>query len=275
MPRSVFALIVCPLKEEWNSVVDRCFDLETVSKGTALAKLSSLNQTFDVVICTPMEKGSVASAVVTANALHRFDPKYIFLVGICGGLSRDSKSALEFGDVVFSSAVIRVENSKILDRPDPKAFDVSFSVSVINSELVSAFKHYRSRLKRREIRSNLEVAQVASQSPRIEIGTSASVDSVIKSLRYGNKILNMVRSEIRSMTPVSVEMEFSGVEMAARQAGIDDRLMMVRGVNDMADDFKMHDQTHSRSSARQNASFVATDFLKYLWENDPIQDVRL
>lgn len=119
-------VILCPLAIEYHHVRQHLFDLQTYisEKDSALYELGKYqgkHKEYDVAI-RQIGKSNEVIAMATVQAIQSFNPVFVFLVGVAGGV-KDVK----IGDVVIATKAYGYESGKetkkgFLSRPDVKEF---------------------------------------------------------------------------------------------------------------------------------------------------------
>ena len=89
---------------------------------------------YRVVVTDLLEIGRVEAANAVGDAVHRWSPKYILLVGIAGGLA---KAGVKVGDVLISDQIADYE----LQKFTPENTQIRWSVHRVAPPLLAAAKN--------------------------------------------------------------------------------------------------------------------------------------
>ena len=182
---------------------------------------------YKVVHTDLLGMGRVEAANAVGDAIRRWRPRYILLVGIAGGLA---KAGVNIGDVLISEQIADYEVQKVTSD---KAH-IRWSVHRADPRLLAAAKQLRPEEWRPLIR---ESRPQPGQSQR-HAGPICTGDKVV-----ANGLMDQYRDVWTKL--IGVEMEAGGVASAAFQAANAPGFFMVRGVSDLADAEKDKSQTHS------------------------------
>jgi nucleoside phosphorylase len=181
---------------------------------------NTYNHTYHVVVGMTRNKGEVAGALATRAAIARWNPRYVLLVGIAGGIG----GAATVGDVVLPDPIWSYEIGHLTDNftpkqgsqypPDPALLSAALAVQ---PEWVDGI---RAEPPGEKPTANVVSGPIASGSKLIESKGSALYSDLIRA-----------QPEI-----IAVEMEGAGAAVAvveARDEGYDVGFMMVRAVSDV------------------------------------------
>jgi hypothetical protein len=92
---------------------------------------------YRIVVVTPLNMGRVEAANVTSDAIRRWRPRFVLLVGIAGGIA---DMEVDLGDVLISDQVVDFELQKVTQEGQ----EVRYSVHRADPSLVNAAKNYLS-----------------------------------------------------------------------------------------------------------------------------------
>lgn len=207
--------------------------------------------TYSIVLTSLATMGRVSATATTADAIRRWHPRYVLLVGIAGGVA---ERGVNLGDVLISDQVVDYELQKV--TVDGRQY--RWQVHRADQRLLEAARNlsdtaWRSRIgKRRPTRGRPQ--------PKRHVGPVATGDKVVA---YGPLL-----AELRADWPqlIGVEMEAGGAATAAFQAATRPGFFMVRGVSDLADE---HKGTASVESWRPYACHVAAAYTVALLRSGP------
>lgn len=201
---------------------------------------------YRVVVLPLLGMGRVNAATATADAIKRWRPRHVVLVGIAGGVGARS---VALGDLLVSEQVVDYELQKITE----KGVEVRWSVHKASRRLYAASLNLIGDAWTKSIAEK----RPGEGAPRIHVGPIASGDKVVA--------VESVLSEYRSVWPtlVGVEMEAAGVASACYAAAKQPEFFMVRGVSDLADGDKNGAVTESyRAYACDVAAAYAVELLR-------------
>lgn len=174
---------------------------------------------YRVVTMSVSAMGRVKAAIATANALQRWRPSAVLLVGIAGGINAQG---VRLGDVLLADQVVDFELQK-LTKP---AQGPRFQVHPTDARLLEAAH-------------NISLPWQPNPRLRPERGSSAVHFGPVAT---GDKVVALRPFLARLMKSwprlLGVEMEAGGVATACFQAANPPRFLMVRGVSDLADERK-------------------------------------
>jgi nucleoside phosphorylase len=206
---------------------------------------------YRVIVLCVQNMGRVEAANATGDAIRRWSPGYVILVGIGGGVSANG---VRLGDVLIADQVVDFELQKLtkdgpeirwqLHRADPRL--LGFVTTIVDSEWLSL----------------INAPRPTEGHPKRHRGPIATGDKVI-----ANQLLAKYRR--RDVWPklIGVEMEAGGVASAAFQAASAPRFFMIRGVSDLADPQK---DTAQAQGWRQYACEIAASFAIALLRKGPV-----
>lgn len=221
-------------------------DTHTYTRAELPVKLDDgLPGKYHLVVLTLAGIGRVQAGTTAAQAVHRWHPDYVILVGIAGGFATGHVS---IGDVLVADQIVDYEIQTLLPddpemrlqvfRADPRLLEACNSLGDAWKELI-------------------QVLRPAPGEPRVRIGPIASGDKVIA---Y-SKVVDQLRNRWPKL--LGVEMEAGGVAAAAFQSPEKPGFFMVRGVADLSDENKYTDQVKKwRSYACDVAAAYAISLLK-------------
>ena len=205
---------------------------------------------YTVAVVMLLNMGRVEAAIATGDAIRQWNPRYVIMVGIAGGIS---ESNVRLGDILVSDQVVDYELQKITST-GPK---VRYSVHRANPRLHGATQSLKIDRWQALIQ---EQRPSEGQSKRL-IGPVATGDKVIA---FGD-VLNQYRDDWPKL--IGVEMEAGGVASAAFQSASQPGFFMVRGVSDLADADK---DNVSVLNWRAYACDVAASYVIALLQNGPV-----
>jgi nucleoside phosphorylase len=232
MARPVDIVIVTALEEEREALLRKLprhrrqnptgSDIHIYYTANLAVKLPNRTAgTYRVVVLSLVNMGRVQAATATNDAIHRWKPRYVLLVGIAGGVGA---AGVRVGDVLISDQVADFELAKITTSGQQIRWDVHRA----DARLLSAARH----LKSTDWQRLITVARPGAGVPKRHIGTVATGDKVVA--------VEQVLAQYREIWPklLGVEMEAGGAATAAFNSADKPGFFMVRGVSDLADQKK-------------------------------------
>ena len=216
-------VIITALEEERDAVLDKLPDPERHAPSGDIriyytANLSTKNETYRIAVVSLIGMGRLEAANATNDAIKRWKPKYIIMVGIAGGIA---SAQVKVGDVIISNQVADYE----LQKFTADGTEIRWSAYQVNQLILSAVNNFRSA----EWIPHISALRPVPGTPKRHIGTIASGDKVIAT----NDVLTSYQKTWPKL--IGVEMEASGVAKAAFQTQPPPGFFMVRGVSDLAD----------------------------------------
>jgi nucleoside phosphorylase len=227
-PPPVDVVIITPLEEERDAVLAQ-LDGYQQQPPTAddirvyyAAELpvtfpDNTTATYRIVVVPLLNMGRVEAANATGDAIRRWQPRYVWLVGIAGGLA---KAGVALGDVLIADQVADYELQKLT----PEKTSIRWQVHRVDPRLLGAARNLRGDGWQRLVTG----MRPEAGTPRRHIGAICTGDKVI-----ANGLLDGYRDVWEKL--IGVEMEAGGTASAAFQAANHTGFFMVRGVSDLAD----------------------------------------
>lgn len=205
---------------------------------------------YQIVVMPLLGMGRVNAATATAEAIKRWRPRHVVLVGIAGGIAARN---VGLGDLLISEQVVDYELQKLT----AKGIEVRWSVHKASRRLYAAALNVIGDAWTKRIATKKPDEGV----PRIHLGPIASGDKVVA--------VQSVLDEYRNVWPalIGVEMEAAGVASACFAAARQPEFFMVRGVSDLADEGKNAPGTEV---FRRYACDVAAAYVVELIRNRPV-----
>lgn len=191
---------------------------------TAYVPVEFTNNTsgkYKVAVLSLVNMGRVQAATATTDAIYRWKPSYVLLVGIAGGVAA---ADVRVGDVIIADQVVDYELQKVT----PKRASIRWDVHKADPRLLTAAKNLRVSAWT----SLIKTSRPTTGAPKRHTGPIASGDKVIAV----NEVLEQLRGTWPKM--VGVEMEAGGAATAAFNSSDKPGFFMVRGVSDLADEKK-------------------------------------
>lgn len=224
-------VIITALPEERDAVLSKLPDYKMVKPSEEDVRVyytSAVPATFQdgtsclysvVVVCL-LNMGRVEAANATGDAIRRWTPRYVIMVGIAGGMAAQG---VKLGDVLLSDQVVDYELQKLT----PSGPKIRYSIHRANPRLLGVAMNlgdgWRKQIRKRPPEKG---------RPICHQGPIATGDKVVAVHGMLEELLNDWPKLI------GVEMEAGGVASASFQAASNPGFFMIRGVSDLADDRK-------------------------------------
>jgi nucleoside phosphorylase len=174
--------------------------------------------TYRVAVLLLLGMGRVQATVATSDAIRRWKPRYVLLVGIAGGIAEQD---VKLGDILISDQIVDYELQKITAEGP----QIRWEVHRASPRLIAAASDFGlARWK-----DLVTIERPDKGVPKRHLGPIASGDKVIA--------FDDALAKYRDTWPklIGVEMEAGGAAAAAFQAANAPAFFMVRGVSDLAD----------------------------------------
>jgi nucleoside phosphorylase len=173
---------------------------------------------YRVVVLSLLGMGRVQAATATADAIRQWNPRYVLLIGIAGGLAR---AGVKIGDILISDQIADYELQKLT----PEGPEIRWQVHRVDPRLVGAVQNFNTA----GWQDLIAVERPDDRAPKRHFGTIVTGDKVIA--------VEDVLAKYSAMWPklIGVEMEAGGAAAAAFQSASAPGFFMVRGVSDLAD----------------------------------------
>lgn len=250
-PPLVDFLILAPLKEEREAVLAHLGnaqrlppdeqDIRVYYQAEVATRLAGGTAgSYRVVVTSPLGMGRVEAATATADAIRRFQPRYVLLVGIAGG----DPDEVALGDVLLAEQFVDYELAKRMDE-EPRVQAQAPIADPGYAAVQDSVRRYVERTRYQTFRADPRLYgatqhvsgwETAVRVTRPDAGTPTTHTGVVIS---GDK----VQAATDALAPykadwpklIGVEMEAAGVAAAAWEAASKPGVLMVRGVSDLAD----------------------------------------
>jgi nucleoside phosphorylase len=189
--------------------------------------LTNSGRTYSVVVLLLSGMGSASAAVATTQAIDIWNPRFIFLTGITGGIKRTISGSL--GDVIVAEQIVGYEPGKVKDGSTIRRYDVYRPAH----ELLEKARDFARNGWASEI--DLSRPDGRFEKPQVHFGVVASGDKVIASQEFVDDLA------AHWARLVGVEMEGLGMALAAYQAEVPPGVLFVKSISDWADSKKGDD----------------------------------
>lgn len=207
-----------------------------------------------VVVVKQLQKGLTAAGVLSTKLIKNFRPKYLVMLGICGGV----KNAVELGDVILATEVVEFTSGKLTNdiqlekmfKPEPRYLSVGAEIKeVINKDFSSDISDITSKYnyKERELKGFTVINGPVVSGPFV-LQNETVIDTFI--IPYNRDVRG-------------IDMEAYGVLYAAEHSYLPKpKVIICKAVSDFADEYK--NNTY-QLNASLNSVYIAECLLtKYL-----------
>ena len=221
-------VIITPLAEERDALLARLpghYRLPPCDEDIRVYYAAELRITFPggttgaySIIVMPLAKmGHTEAATATAQAVHRWKPLSVLLVGIAGGMAQ---AGVRLGDVLIADQVADYEVAKVTTD----GAEIRWQVHRVDERLLIAAQNYVGAGWQQT-----KARRCDRRRPTVHYGPICT----------GNKVVadQSLAQQFREVWGklIGVEMEASGVANSAAQSAGQPGFFMVRGVSDLAD----------------------------------------
>lgn len=244
-------LIIAPLKEERDAVLAHLEsarrlppdeqDIRVYYQADVVTQFAGgTTGSYRVIVTSPLGMGRVEAATATADAVRRWQPRYLLLVGIAGG----DPDEVELGDVLIAEQFVDYELAKRTDE-DAQPHSEKYFADPSHQALQNAVRRFNERMRYQTFRADprlysaaqhlvgwdatVRVARPDPGKPRMLTGVVISGDKV----QATTDALKPYKADWPKL--IGVEMEVAGVAAAAWEVASKPGVLMVRGVSDLAD----------------------------------------
>ena len=241
----VDAVVITALLEERDAIVAKLQDVQVHTMRKRVYTSGTVDGAGPkrrvVVLSLPL-MGNVSAAVAVSQAIDVWNPKYVFVTGIAGGVPKGPERSL--GDIIVAQQIVGYELAKVrkgVAEPRFQVYRASF-------ELLEKAR----TLPPGEWIHDIGVARPdgTSVSPNVHVGVIASGEKVVADAKFV--------AELKKSWPqlTGIEMEGLGAALAAYEAATAPELLLVKGICDWADRHK-NDDWHAYAAAAAAAFTIA------------------
>jgi nucleoside phosphorylase len=254
MPTTDF-LIVTALDEEREAVL-RHFSMEPCPASEDdvrfyyKGRIASRDCAYSLALVPLLGMGRVEAANATSDAIRRWSPRYVVLVGIAGGVRA---KGVALGDILVSNQVVDYE----LQKKRESGSEYRWFSHPADPRLLGAARN----LPTSAWQGAIAETRPGAGQPSRQLGPIATGDKVVASEEF--------LKELQTHYPalIGVEMEAGGAAAAAFQAASKPGFFMVRAVSDLADPAKDSPQVQGW---RAYACDAAAAFVAALIKSSPV-----
>jgi nucleoside phosphorylase len=249
-------IVITPMAEERDAVLDQLPGYEKVAasqedirvyySAEILVAVKHGTARYSIIVVPLSNMGHTQAAATTVDAIRRWQPRNVLLIGIAGGIA---KAGVNLGDVVIADQVADYELQKVKDGLGL----IRWQVYPVDQRLLIAAQNFIDN----KWPDSLSALRPTSGLPKVHFGPICT----------GNKVVadDSLATQFREVWSklVGVEMEAGGVAHAALQSAKNPGFFMIRGVSDLADKDKDANTTREwRKYACGIAAAYATAFLR-------------
>jgi adenosylhomocysteine nucleosidase len=255
-------VIITPLSEERDAVLEKLGKVCTYKKldpskddirtyywaDLPVISPEGTRGTYGVVVMPLLGMGRPGATAATVDAIRRWQPEYIILVGIAGG---NFQQKVGLGDILAPGQIVDYE----LQKWTAKDVEVRWQVYPTDQRLLGAIQNFTDNDAWHELITTQRPTDGLSQCHRG--GAVASGDKV--------DAVHEVFTKYRDIWPklLGIEMEAGGVGIATIQAAHPPGFFMIRGISDLADEEKDSEEVKKwRSYACDVAASYTIAFLR-------------
>ena len=236
---NIYSLIVCVLESEYSGFQNALKKYNYNIKAKKIGIISIFEiiidsvQEIKIILSLIPRKGELDNTTHMSSFLDYFNPSYLFLIGIAGGLS----NKVNIGDIIVADTLTYYEPKKVVDKPiqRPKSWSTP-------TELLQNLRHFYMD----QFKKNFNI--------KVEFGLLLSGEKTIANVELKKELINIYPDVL------GVEMEGAGFMQAIEQKARSSFYTIVKAVSDKSDESK--DKINQEESAK-NASLFVLEFLIY------------
>jgi formylglycine-generating enzyme required for sulfatase activity/nucleoside phosphorylase len=200
---------------------------------------------YSIIVVPLARMGHTEAANATGDAIRRWRPRYVLLVGIAGGVPQ---AAVQLGDVLISDQVADYELQKVADGQP----SIRWQIHRADQRLLIAAQNFTA-----PVWEQTKARRPNRSRPQVHFGPICTGNKVIAD----ESLIEQFREVWTKL--IGVEMEAGGVANAVAQAARMPGFFMIRGVSDLADGCKDSRRVKRwRPYACEIAAAYAIEFLK-------------
>lgn len=209
------------------------------------------------VVCHQIyDQGNISSAIAATAVLNNFEPKFLLVVGIAGGVDC-REDELSLGDVVYST---RVDYYELKKEIGGKIKDRSIAMGDASPLLLGVCRNVRQLIEGKDLSESPPIKK--SGHPKALPGIILSGEKLLAD-ENSPRLKDILTEHDRAL---AVEMEGAGVSRAALEESThcEAKFLDIRGISDFCN---AGDNQKTRDSWRPYASLSAAFFAKTMIEN--------
>lgn len=258
MSNKVKVVILTALEEERNAVLLFLEDtIKEEKSGRTDYVFYSEKYNYKIVLVCINAIGRMAATDATTQVINDYEPEYIILTGIAGGIE---KKEVNRGDLIIASSIIDFA----LEKETDDGYIPRDLLENIDADLLQQFRNFKDNNENLLVKiSNL--CCMSEFRPTIYIEKTACTDKVITAEAEIDKLLK------RQGDLYCFEMEGFGVTYSAYKHGGRKKsvVFFIKGISDLGVGKNNElDKERWRNYARNIAAFYAVKFINYLQDNN-------
>lgn len=271
--------ILTPLHEEWRAVKGIIVptDYKEVEEGEGgmvyYLWTHGKAPTHLFVGAAHDRMGNTNAASITSAAIHHWNPAYIVLLGIAGGLKPKKQKV---GDVVVAEEILGYVVDEISDEGEQSKRRFRTTGQRADAMLVRQVKALVSNdIEYKAWQNNCiqaaegSIAEKIERPPEIHIGITATGNTVVKSTKFSRELLERLNQKM-----IAVAMEMDGVFDAVWGSSTKAEVLMIRGISDFADPEKQRHDAEGDGAWRKWAAGNAARLLSALLSRRSVQQIE-
>lgn len=200
-----------------------------------------------VILLSLPDMGNINAALATHNAIAVWNPTYIVLGGIAGGVQNKGDRCL--GDVIVGEQIIYYEYGKQTAGGITRRYQAYRPAQ----PLISAARNLAHKTWSMSIKATRPDGSSTRVIPRVHFGVVASGEKVVTD----TELIEELRTDWSQL--VGIEMEGAGSALAAYDYGTTPGVLLVKGISDWANAQK--EDGWQEYAAEASASFI-TELLR-------------
>lgn len=260
-------VIVTALDIERNAVLSYLPNAEKhVTKNRIIYKAKlhdSNNDSIDVVVLSLPHMGNINAAIAVTQAIYVWNPRYVIMSGIAGGIKEDERN---LGDVLVADFLLYYEYGKLKDDYFSNRF-----LTQQSSDILIQFAHnYDSENWIDELKVKPPFG--TKRRPKVHFGVVATGEKVIAKKEKVDELVNVWPRLI------GIEMEGYGSAVAAFQSENRPGFLMIKSICDWADSTKNDrwQEYAANTSASYTIGFLRSIINSHFnWKKDRTQAVTI
>ena len=220
--------ILTILPEEYQAVCSKLIALQPAEQlrdhanlyAWKVGRVNCFNGAYTVAVGMIGRAGTTESALATTDAIKRWDPNFIFFVGIAGGLKDVRKGDIVIADIIHGYEYGKIEHGTFIPRSN---WTYKTDIGLFNGAVVHTLEDWQ---------KNISVLPPTPTVPKAIPGEIASGDKVVDDPSY-----DFFASVLKAWPKmVAIEMEGAGAANAIEQThalGKRANYIMIRGISDL------------------------------------------
>lgn len=200
--------------------------------------------------------GMVVTAVLATKVINYFRPRYMFMTGICAGISKEKAN---FGDIIVAEHVIDGASGKYANKGDEHIFVPDYKVINTKPEFLATIRRLKENKNLMEGIRNMNRPKVLNpdHSLKVIVGPVASVPAVVAD----RQVIESLKGQERKL--LGLEMEAYGMYYAVEHSMRPRPLIVasLKSATDFAD-------ANKSDEYQQYGAMTSSEFLYYIILNE-------